>query len=109
MLLLSELVVCVHLGTDENYGTFSRLTAILSVPAHIFHPSVVLCLLTEAAITAQGATLMHAVDKAAHDFLPSHCLSSLFMCTFVIDDVLLSGLLSKLSFVFTSLLPIISQ
>lgn len=87
MLLLSELV-CVHLGTDEN---FSSLIAILSVPAHTSHPSVVLCLLTEAAVTAQGATLMHAVDEAARDFLPSHCLSSLFMCSFVIDVVLLSG------------------
>lgn len=89
MLLLSELV-CVHLGTDEN---FSRPIAILSVPAHTSH-SVVLCLLTEAAVTAQGATLMHAVDGAARDFLPSHCLSSLFMCSFVIDDVLLLGALS---------------
>lgn len=75
MLLLSELV-CVHLSTDEN---FSRLTAILSVPPHTSHPDVVLCLLTEAAVTAQGATLMHAVDKAARHFLPSHCLSS-YLC-----------------------------
>lgn len=72
MLLLSELV-CVHLSTDE---TVSRLTAILSVP--LTHP-ILMCLLTEAAVTAQGATLMHAVDKAARHFLPSHCLSS-YLC-----------------------------